>query len=80
MNTALCPNCGICIRLVELNCRIIRCGASVKDSDSWTLVQFPPHASLKEIQALLAQPHVGCGVPLEFDPATKTFETTTYDV
>ncbi len=77
MNTAECPNCGIRIHLVELNCLIIRCGASVKES--WKLVQFPPHASLKEIQALLAQPHVGCGVPLEFDPATKTFETTTYD-
>ena len=72
-----CPRCGICIGLIELNCRIIRCGALVRADGR--MEQFPPHASEDVVMELLSMDHVGCGAPLEFDLATQEFIVTTYD-
>ena len=51
-----CPNCGIMIEIIEINCAIFRCGI-VKSTGE----QIPPHASKEEIEKLDIW---GCGGPM----------------
>lgn len=58
-----CPNCGLMIEIIELNCRIFRCGI-LKDS----FLQIPPHEK-KEICDYLKINNLiyGCGKPFIID-------------
>ena len=54
-----CPNCGMPIEVVELNCCIFRCGI-MKD----TFEQIPPHSSKEECDRLKKEDLIyGCGEP-----------------
>ena len=72
-----CPVCTIMIEVYPLNCRIIRCGAKILPCGR--LEQFPQHARREHIEALLLQPHVGCGTPLEYDTTEAIFKITGWD-
>lgn len=54
-----CPHCGIHIEILELNCKIFRCGVFKKD-----FRQIDPHAS-KKMCDLYAESGLiyGCGKP-----------------
>ena len=45
-----CPHCGIFIEIVELNCKIFRCGI-YKD----TYIQIPPHLPFLECVRLVQE-------------------------
>ena len=56
-----CPNCNICIEIIQLNCRIFRCGI-YKD----TYIQIPPHLPKKECDLLIETDLIyGCGKPFK---------------
>jgi hypothetical protein len=59
MNIISCPypECGIHIEIIELNCRIFRCGVL-----KTTGQQIPPHSTKAECQAYRGQIY-GCGQP-----------------
>jgi len=56
MEFVQCPNCGIMIEILAINCAIFRCGV-VKSTGE----QIPPHASKEEIEKLDVW---GCGKPM----------------
>ena len=54
-----CPNCNICIEIIQLNCRIFRCGIYKN-----TFTQIPPHLPKVECDRLIDQDVIyGCGKP-----------------
>ena len=56
-----CPNCNICIEIVQFNCRIFRCGI-YKD----TFTQIPPHLPKNECDELFQNGLIyGCGKPFK---------------
>ena len=56
-----CPNCGMPIEVVELNCSIFRCGI-MKD----TFEQIPPHSRKEECDRLKKEDLIyGCGCPFQ---------------
>jgi len=56
-----CPHCGIFIEIVELNCKIFRCGI-YKD----TYMQIPPHLPFLECVRLVQEDLIyGCGKPFQ---------------
>lgn len=73
----VCPHCGMMIELRPLNCRIVRCGASVLPGGRFK--QFPQHGRQAEIEALLAGPHIGCGTPLEYDAGLAAFKVVGWE-
>lgn len=55
-----CPHCGILIEVVELNCRIFRCG--VYKDNSYT--QIDPHLPKVQCEELVLNNSIyGCGKP-----------------
>ena len=56
-----CPNCNICIEIIQLNCKIFRCGI-YKD----TFTQIPPHLPKDECDRLYVKGLIyGCGKPFK---------------
>ena len=54
-----CPNCDIMIEIVELNCRIFRCGIYKNN-----YIQIPPHSTREECDRLIKNNEIyGCGKP-----------------
>lgn len=54
-----CPHCGQMIEIIELNCRIFRCGILKAD-----YTQIGPHLSKLECDRLAAENLIfGCGKP-----------------
>lgn len=62
-----CPHCSQMIEIIELNCRIFRCGILKSDYK-----QINPHLSKLECERLFAEKLIfGCGKPfriLESEP------------
>jgi|LakMenEpi03Aug12_release.lakeMendotaPanAssembly.Ray.scaffolds.fasta_scaffold804379_2 hypothetical protein len=56
-----CPHCSILVEVVELNCRIFRCGIFKE-----TYQQINPHLSKKECDDLVLNNSIyGCGKPFQ---------------
>ena len=71
MSIIHCPNCGITIEVLEINCRIFRCGVLKA-----TMEQIPPHSSKEDCDRFIKDELIyGCGKPFYFDGTN----TTTYD-
>jgi len=62
MNLVQCPHCQQWIDIVELNCRIFRCGIFISNGQ-----QIPPHASKEECDRIQGEIY-GCGRPFRVDP------------
>jgi hypothetical protein len=59
----LCPHCGVSIEVLELNCRIFRCGVYVETGE-----QINPHLPKKECDELYDGGKIyGCGKPFMVD-------------
>ena len=71
MSVIECPSCGISIEVLEINCRIFRCGVL-----KTTMEQIPPHSSKEECDKYVKEDLIyGCGKPFYFDG----INTTVYD-
>ena len=58
-NIVCCPHCDQSCEILELNCRIFRCGIYKN-----TMQQMDPHASKPKCDALAATGQIyGCGKP-----------------
>jgi hypothetical protein len=56
-----CPHCGIFVEVVELNCRIFRCGIY---KNNYT--QINPHMPKKDCEELVLNNSIyGCGKPFK---------------
>ncbi len=54
-----CPKCGIMIEVIELNCRIFRCGVYKSSGE-----QLPPHHPMEECLKVVSEDLIyGCGSP-----------------
>ena len=61
-----CPHCNIMIEVIELNCRIFRCGIMKN-----TYVQIDPHLSKVLCDKLFETGEIyGCGKPFRVDIST----------
>ena len=59
LNIVKCPHCGIMVEVVELNCRIFRCGIYKSTHE-----QINPHLPKKECEELVLNNLIyGCGKP-----------------
>jgi hypothetical protein len=59
-----CPHCDITIEIIELNCRIFRCGILKSNGQ-----QIDPHLSKKYCDWLVERNEIyGCGKPFKVDP------------
>lgn len=57
-----CPNCGITIEIIEINCGIFRCGIYKHNGQ-----QLPPHATKEECEQ--SKDLIwGCSKPFKIDP------------
>jgi len=63
MNLVPCPHCQQWIEIVELNCRIFRCGIFISNGQ-----QIPPHASKEDCDRWAQGEIYGCGKPFRVDP------------
>ena len=65
MNLVQCPHCEQWIEIVELNCRIFRCGVFKHNGQ-----QIPPHSNKDDCdQWAQKQMIYGCGKPFQIDPS-----------
>ena len=65
-----CPNCNICIEIIQLNCKIFRCGI-YKD----TFAQMPPHLPKYECYQLYIKGLIyGCGQPFLIDESNTAIK------
>jgi hypothetical protein len=56
-----CPHCGQACEILELNCRIFRCGVF-----KGTMLQLDPHAPKQVCDALVSSGQIhGCGKPFK---------------
>lgn len=56
---ANCPHCDLLVEIVEMNCKIFRCGVYRTD-----FVQIPQHLSKEECEKLIENRLIwGCGKP-----------------
>jgi hypothetical protein len=61
-----CPHCNITIEIIELNCRIFRCGIFKTNGQ-----QIDPHLQKAQCEQLIARNEIyGCGKPFKVDPQT----------
>jgi hypothetical protein len=52
-----CPKCGIMIEVLELNCRIFRCGVYKSNGE-----QLPPHHPMEDCMRVASEDLIyGCG-------------------
>ena len=71
MSFIFCPNCGVSIEVLEINCRIFRCGVL-----KTTMEPIPPHSSKEDCERFIKEDLIyGCGKPFYFDGTN----TTTYN-
>ena len=70
-NFIKCPHCNIYIEVLELNCKIFRCGI-LKN----TLKQIDPHLSKIECEKLVNNDEIyGCGKPFKVDIIDNEYKT-----
>ena len=67
-----CPHCGIMIDVVQMNCKVFRCGIYKSDGK-----QIPPHLTEEECKAL-GQTIWGCSNPFLYNEETKKMEKCDY--
>ena len=68
MSIIECPNCGITIEVLEINCKIFRCGV-IKT----TMEQIPPHSSKEDCDKFVMDDLIyGCSKPFYFDGTNAT--------
>lgn len=71
-----CPNCGICIDIVKINCGIFRCGIYILKNGK--IRQIPPHSSKEKVEKIFKNYKVyGCGKPFKYD--NGKLEITTWN-
>jgi hypothetical protein len=71
MSFITCPNCNVTIEVLEINCRIFRCGVIKATGE-----QIPPHSSKEDCEKYVKEDLIyGCGKPFYFDGTN----TSTYD-
>ncbi len=59
IHVVACPHCGILVEILELNCRIFRCGIYKHNH-----TQIDPHMPKDECDALVLNESIyGCGKP-----------------
>ena len=59
MILVICPHCQQIIEIVQLNCRIFRCGVKKINGE-----QIPPHASKQECDGYIERKEIyGCAGP-----------------
>lgn len=57
-----CPHCGISIFILQLNCRIFRCGVYKSNG-----MQIPPHLPKVKCDDLVRKDAIwGCGKPFKY--------------
>ncbi len=62
-----CPHCDILVEIVELNCRIFRCGIYKHN-----YTQIPPHLPKTECDQLISSSSIyGCGKPFRIEEGTN---------
>jgi len=62
-----CPHCQQLIEIVELNCRIFRCGIYKNNGQP-----IPPHASRQECDQFIVRDEIfGCGKPFRIDDSNS---------
>jgi hypothetical protein len=62
-----CPHCGIAVEVVELNCRIFRCGILKA-----TFTQISPHLPKEECDTLVEHNLIyGCGKPFRIPEGSR---------
>ena len=62
-----CPHCQQLIEIVELNCRIFRCGVYKNTGQP-----IPPHASRQECDQFIERDEIfGCGKPFRIDESNS---------
>jgi len=60
-NFISCPHCSIIVEVLELNCKIFRCGVFKENGQ-----QINPHLSKTECENLLENSSIyGCGKPFQ---------------
>jgi hypothetical protein len=57
-----CPHCDQLIWVIELNCKIFRCGQFKKN-----YLQIPQHASEEECNQYIKEGIFGCGKPFKIN-------------
>ena len=63
-----CPHCGILVEIIELNCRIFRCGIY-----KYNYSQINPHLPKKECDELISNEAIyGCGKPFMITEGCST--------
>lgn len=62
-----CPHCQQLIEIVELNCRIFRCGILKQTGE-----QLPPHLPKIECDRLVDAIY-GCGKPFRIEESEQTY-------
>jgi hypothetical protein len=67
-----CPHCGILIDVVEMNCKIFRCGIYKRDGK-----QIPPHLSEEECKQL-KESIWGCGKPFCYNEEKRIMVVCEY--
>jgi hypothetical protein len=69
-----CPHCTILIEILELNCRIFRCGIHKK-----SLKQIGQHLPKNECDSLFKDKKIyGCGKPFIVETVNSTTDELTY--
>ena len=62
-----CPHCNQMIEVIELNCRIFRCGVEKQN-----MTQINPHLCKEACEQLVLQNKIyGCGKPFKIDVIEK---------
>jgi len=62
-----CPHCAQMFEVLELNCRIFRCGVYKKNNE-----QIPPHMPKEQCEQLAREDAIfGCGKPFELIPQVE---------
>ena len=62
-----CPHCNQCIEVIELNCKIFRCGVFKKN-----MKQINPHLCKNKCQQLVLENKIyGCGNPFQVEIVEK---------
>lgn len=60
-----CPHCDISIQILELNCKIFRCGVYKEN-----MKQIDPHMSKENIEKIKDKIY-GCGKPFKINEQNK---------
>jgi len=62
-----CPHCAVMCEVLEINCRIFRCGVYKKNNK-----QIPQHMPKAQCEQLIEEDAIyGCGKPFELIPLVE---------